>query len=1823
MAEFKLDRFKYTWKGDWEADTNYIRDDIVRVNGKSYVCLVTHTSDEVFANDLNAILPNSNPPQIEPKWKVMTSGRSFMGNWTESSAYNLGDIVLYDGTLWLATSSHTASSFSEDLNNWTVFAKSIKFVGEWTEGNVYGHGAIVKYGGNAYKCLISHTAGITLEVDEEKWEEFFDNACYAGEYVQAQQYRKNDYVKYGGSIFRCLETNLSGSFDSNKFELVLPGNQYDGEWNSITHYTQGDIVRYGGTLYFAVNNNTDSDPSREPDDSTVDWIVLSSSYNFRGSYAPQGEYKTGDVVLRGGYLYVAVRDINLSQGDGSTIDNFGTDPASWELLVPGKTFANNWDKNIRYSIGDTVYHLGTAYTCNIDHISSDENFPGDNGSGIFYWDTLIQAGQPGGLHDKGDLLTYGLSREVVGDGSTLADIRVPIGEQNQVLSISEDLEVFWRNRITDSDVVYVAAYTGSDRTGYGLSPDTPFKTVRYAADYVQDNYPAGTLVTIKVATGRYNEIAPITVPAGCAIVGDELRATTVVANPPFPKYQDDWQYVTPYLDYFTTWLFDLITKNEVARTEGNTEKQFFDFTASDVLGANQIVALIDIFKDYVQSRLDLGSNEPLLTGTNDKNTVASIFNSGLAIEQNIEFIAAEFYAYMVLEYPDITFDEEKMKADIRALMRGISKDLKLDGSNYFTLLAARRYTNAVNGSQNDDLFYMRDTTGLRQMTTEGLTGTLNPPGVFDLYQRPTGGSLVSLDPGWGPDDDRVWITKRSPYIQGVTNIGNNCTGMKVDGSLHNGGNKSMTANDFTQVLSDGIGAWISNNGRAELVSVFTYYCQVGYLAEDGGVIRATNGNNSYGSFGAIADGNDPSETPQDVLVYNKFNEAQVEQAFAGGTTDELLVFEYSNTGEEYTNAEASIIGAGDFASVDYNDFRDGAVFEARLVNTKDSGSKGGSNYKLLQASAQITPDSTSTLIISNDTSELEEEIVGMRIIITQGRGVGQYGYIQAYDVPSREATVYRESDDQPGWDHLVPGTPIVPDIDSTAQYRIEPRIQVSHPGFSDELINLANARTFVDATFGGIQETYTNLTAGFGSGEALTGADQAIFNVVKTKTNYEVTLLDGGAGYIAGDVLTILGTNLGGETPANDLTITVSSSSEDSTNSILTFVSTGSPKAERIVAVAQPNYAVYSDDGETFSESILSFDANYIKILSGDSRFVAVPTNENRVSFSYTGDSWVTRGLPESHQWSDGTFGDGTFVIISSDSDKVAYSANGLDWSVSEIPEDTSGDSTISQWTSVTYGAGKFVAVSNNDGAAAISSDGVTWERVDEVLPTLTGNIVSLEYGANRYIALCDNGEVTYSLDGETWYAGTTAPNDGGNNPIYIDLKYSQGVFLATSAASDSGPNDYVVTTEDGLVWRENSVGGGGNWDALVFANFNHDPIWYMMSSGSDVNGIAKIRTGCRAKLRSDIFAGTFQVVKIWDSGSGYQSAPTITVTDPNFITEVEIDPRLSDGSLSQPSFINRGSGYRSTTSVITITGDGVADIIPEDNTLTLSGISTVPGPGVQIRIEGIFNEETEDPDDLKLFNGVTITDLGDDGTGNGTRIVRFSISPKLQNEYNLAHGTPATLRSNYSQCRITGHDFLDIGTGNFDETNYPELYAGGAFFTAAPENEVLEENGGRVFYVSTDQDGNFRTGELFSVEQATGIVTISAEFFDLDGLTELALGGVRLGGSGASVQEFSTDVTFSEDSNNVVPTQRAIATFLADRLSVGGENLETNRIIAGRTALGGENNEIETTTGEYLYIPRNINFAAGTDPNGFPTGLGGTIISQILFLRNINDTVQ
>ena len=148
--------------------------------------------------------------------------------------------------------------------------------------------------------------------------------------------------------------------------------------------------------------------------------------------------------------------------------------------------------------------------------------------------------------------------------------------------------------------------------------------------------------------------------------------------------------------------------------------------------------------------------------------------------------------------------------------------------------------------------------------------------------------------------------------------------------------------------------------------------------------------------------------------------------------------------------------------------------------------------------------------------------------------------------------------------------------------------------------------------------------------------------------------------------------------------------------------------------------------------------------------------------------------------------------------------------------------------------------------------------------------------------------------------------------------------------------------------------------------------------------------------------------------------------------------------------------------------------------------------------------------------------------------------------------------------------------------------------------SETVEGGGGRVFFTSTDQDGNFRVGDLFTIEQATGTASLNASAFNLAGLQELQLGSVELGTGGASITEFSTDPFFTADSDSVIPTQRAIKAYIASQIGSGSSTLNVNTLTAGSVFVSGST--ITTTTGFKITVNTKFEFTRGID--GYPVAM-------------------
>ena len=1962
MAEFKISRFRYTWKGDWTTPTSYIKDDVVKFGGSSWVCVRGHTSS-AFETNQTYIPAGSTAPV--PAWIKMTDGYEWKDEWTASGTlYSSGDLVTNGGEIYLCVTSHTSlSTFVASANNWTVYSSGIAWVNDWATTTRYEVGDLAKYSGIVYRCTVEHLSGAILEnltgdSALQYWEIYNSGIEYVGVWNEttvgnlASVYRKNDLVSHKGSIWRCIQSHTVGDDSTLNFQreeywtIEFQGQKRSNQWSASVDYLPGELVTYGGYIYSSLTENYNRPPGAvlyqlaEQQD-PADWAIVSKGLHLVGPWTPTtitvasmagrrlqvgmtisvvrgtGEfdtntkivevfsdtrftvdkpllielddavvegvlnttitqatgavststlYKTGDVVRRGGYTYVALLDTTT---DGSTLDYL--DSSNWEIIVPSINWRNTWTLDELYNLGDIVSFSGSVYVCTDTHISIVDNHPGDNGNVFDVWNMILMGSENIGSRSLGDLLTYGLSRDLAGDGSSFGAADVPIGLEDKLLVVNGSDTPDYATWGNTSYLVNVAPNGVDDDfdSDRGFNYFKPWKTIRYACERVDAlGLNVGNTVKVRVWPGVYEEILPIIVPANVAIQGDEVRSITVKPNEPIAGLDNDSTYTIAVLNRIGALIEDILDGTLVTLSIGNLAYQVIptptlDETTGEVLDENlstreiggEILELIDDISSYINFYVNSTGTEPTLVSRNDNitqltragdfvvgseyqiltlgttvftafgataNTVGTIFtattagtgtgtavltnaidytNALIILELNKEFLASEAVAYMQQFFPNYTFDGELCKRDVRRYIDAWKYDIIYTG-NYKSLLSARYYKNAVLGSVTEDMFYVRDATGIRNMTLSGLTGTLNPLGVFDYYQRPTGGAYVSLDPGWGPDDDRVWITTRSCYVQNVTTFGYAAIGQKIDGALHNGGNRSIVSNDFTQVISDGIGAWVLNNGRAELVSVFTYYSQVGYLAEDGGIIRATNGNNSYGTFGAIAVGVDPTETPATGTVNNRNNFASIASAFAGEINDEILMLEFNHAGQNFTSASYTFVGAGSGAVVVQDEFRDNAVFEIRLTNPADStGVIGGRGYTSFENNAQ-TGDLTTIQLSTQDFND-EADYLGKRIVIVSGTGTGQYGYITAYDTGTRYVTVAKESTGAAGWDHVISGTAIANPLLPDTRYRIEPRLTFSAPAYTSEAVSVGDTIVSSSVVYGETTEVYTNVVGDAGTGTVETqdglAAITARWTVSKIGRTYSLSITNSGAGYATNDEIVIEGTQVGGASPENDITIIVTGVTEDSTNSIVSYTYSGIGTSGKFIVTPTTGTAfLYSNTGSTWTTGSFPTAGNWNVLAAGANKFIAIKSGSTSAMSSNDGVTWTNRTIGTvARNWNAAVYGTDRFVAVSSTANAAAYSTNGTTWTEASI---SAGDSSFNVWVDICYGKNKFAAVANSGNAISYSTDGISWTAslINSIQDSSQQDWVGIAYGNNRFVTISSQGDVAYSIDLLEWYDASmpTRSSTAG----WTKIRYAQGVFFAvrTNAANT------WATSPDGIIWTSRTPEGTPNdWSNLAFGNpditlgdstlGNSSPMWLVIGSGS-ANTVNKVVTGATARARAIVQSGEITSIRIWEPGSAYADLPTLTIVDPNEFIETATEVRIGDGVLANPSWINRGIGYRTSTTAITVTGNGFADIIPVGKFITLGNLQQQPPLGGQLTIAG----------NPTLYTIVTVRALEDI---NGISAF-LQISPTLTELDDVQHGTTVSIREKFSQCRITGHDFLDIGTGNFVETNYPELYATG-LVDAQPFNEVVEEDGGRVFYTSTDQSGNFRTGELFAVEQSTGIVTISADFFDLAGLSELRLGGVRLGGTGVVIREFSTDPFFYEDSNNIVPTQRAIKTYLAGRLSIGGADFVTGAVTAGQIRVGPTG--FTNILGLKIRIPVPIKFA------GPRAGVTGYMLAQAMFYRS------
>ena len=1820
MAEFKLGRIRFIWKGDWSLSTVYYKDDIVRNGGNTYVCIAGHTAPALFTTNESTY------------WNKISDGIEWKNNWVADTYYKVNDIVKYGGYLYIANAAHTSSNTANGLeindgviltvgtlsaadasrtvgtytglvpttggvgigievtavvngsgavaititkggnqstigdnltltdaqlgsgggaaftfavatttDNWDLFAEGFDYKADWTVATRYKVNDIAKYNGTVYICTLGHTSAVSLtlglepdqakwdifsegfywtdvwaidtryrvndivryggtlyvantghtsnatlanglEADQSKWDYLHKGIEYRATHVINTRYRINDVVKYGGGTWICTTQHTSSATnlaaDEANWAQFTEGLEFEDSWDSVRAYQPGDFVTYGGYSYVSVTNNAGLKPS----DNDVDWDLFTTGFRFIGDYEDDSatrEFIEGDVIRLGGFTYLCILKHSSQRPPNTTY---------WERLNEGVEWKNVWIDATYYDEGDSVKHGVNSYICVLAHTSDEvtlTNRP-DQDTGGTNWNLLTAGAESGNLTTQGDIVYYG------GAGA----VRLPIGTPGQVLKVNDAANApEWTSFGAINNIFYVEPTAGLDNPApsYGVTIDRPWKSVRYATEQVQygairysarnllernrsfiqdevveyieatysdtatattastdaitvtstswlapnvaikfagttfGNIVAGTEYFVKtiinattftvsetnggalfaladgtgtsavslsyvqatcrrdagqvldaviwdlshggnersvnaaksyfnaagntyiggvnaspaataagltyiitladavmsnlapatvrgslnrytnaafieeadalttvtsligivtsalaagntvsvpaqvkpqhsifVKTGVCNEVLPIIVPANTAIIGDELRSTRISPAGVQTAAADTPKSLAAY-DRMAVIMSAIVTNAAVTKTTGNALTQVTTSPAGSSAAGAFAAELWTQIKDYADFGVNGATGDstvPVTYGTNTPNTTTDYTYAVEAIEANRAFLQAEANAYITNAYPSYVYDSAACARDISRYIDAIKYDLIYTG-NYKSLLYARYYSNSVSGSAAEDMFYMRNGTGLRNCSLSGLSGSLGADNSYGT-KRPTAGAFVSLDPGWGPAHTDAWIINKSPYVQNVSNFGTGCIGCKVDGDLHDGGNDSIVANDFTQIISDGIGVWVTNLGRAELVSVFSYYGHIGYLAENGGKVRATNGNSSYGTYGTVAEGVDITEVPITGTVTNQTFDAIVDNVFTDGNN--VLALEYSNAGVNYTTSTSALLTITNNSA-------------ANSLRTK------GTYYNVVGAS--------------------------------DGPGTGQ-----SFDI-------------------------------------------------------------IVD--------------------------DQGLPTVVINK---------GGTGHVVGNIITIADSLLGsGGAPAYTFDVATIG---DATNFVVTGEGFGAAVDNAVISSGAV-YEVRLTDPSNNKGGTGYLDTQNVA-QEGTATQITLSNTDGRLSSQYVGMAiYLTSGVGAGQYGYIDTYNNGT---------KVA--------TIKKCSDDSAG-----------------------------------WDHI-------------------------------------TGVAILAALNDTTNYSIEPRLSFA------------SPPDNLYAST---------------------------------------------------AKGRAYISDGSIRVITMWDPGTGYSSAPAMTVTDPNNTVEVPHTVRIGNGVLKQPTWTNRGTGF--VTASADITGDGYADLFQAGTLVRATNLSASPKPGSNIELAGIPN---------KYFKLVNVRDL----TGTGPFDAQLQISPAITVTEAVAHNNAATLRIRYSQVRLTGHDFLDIGTGNFANTNYP----GTPVSPAVPTYETVTGGGGRVFYTTTDQDGNFRVGGLFNVEQSTGTATLNADAFNISGLQELSLGAVELGGTGATITEFSVDGTFTANSDNVVPTQKAIKTYIASQIGGGAGELNVNSVTAGSILITGQ--QISTTTGNQINIVQKVNYTGG-----------------------------
>lgn len=271
------------WVG---AGYNYEPGMTVTMDGKIYSCTLKHTATSSWEDDKTA------------NWRLIGEA-ALLTDWATKTSYEVGKVVVKDGSIYRANTKHTSTTFSTDADKWELLFSSID---TWKKSTYYKVGAVITTDGLIYRCNTAHTSTTAISADIANWDIIGGGNPYAPDWTAKQVYKTNDIVVKDSKLYRAkIAHTASSSFSSDKDNWELIGHDKITDWEAGKKYAVADLCVYKYKIYRCKSAHTSSTTMSDTELSKY-WEEVSKAESIP-AWQTKTIYNVGDIVYQDFSVY--------------------------------------------------------------------------------------------------------------------------------------------------------------------------------------------------------------------------------------------------------------------------------------------------------------------------------------------------------------------------------------------------------------------------------------------------------------------------------------------------------------------------------------------------------------------------------------------------------------------------------------------------------------------------------------------------------------------------------------------------------------------------------------------------------------------------------------------------------------------------------------------------------------------------------------------------------------------------------------------------------------------------------------------------------------------------------------------------------------------------------------------------------------------------------------------------------------------------------------------------------------------------------------------------------------------------------------------------------------------------------------------------------------------------------------------------------------------------------------------------------------------------------------------------------------------------------